>query len=291
MTRKQQKTNDNSCKRVLVIAESDPGGAAGIQGDIKTILALGGYATTAISYLAAPPDKDIIPSNYIDPFFVGRQMRAALEGGNTDAIKIGSIDNEKVIDVVADILDEHRDRKIPVVIDPSIVSRSGAVLVDDKAIAAWKRRLYIHAKILTPNLQEAELLGVMKIQDTDDMRHAADMMRSLGVENVALKGGQVELGKELYFIASQDEERIYERPTIETPHTLGAGSAFSSALALNMAKGMDVFMATEHALDFMHQAILHSSGFGDAAGPINHAFDIVQRPSVFHPEAIKIYKV
>lgn len=279
------------CKRVLVIAESDLKGAAGIQGDVKTILALGGYATTAISHLAVPEAGGVTAANHVDPLFVGQQMRAILSDAKTDAIKIGFIDNEKTINVVADVLDGMKEKNIPVVIDPSIVSRSGHVLVDEKAIAAWKRRLYIHANILTPNKQEAELLGVMKIHDTDDMRHAADMMRSIGVENVVLKGGQVESGRELYFVASHDEERIYQRPTIETPHTLGAGSAFSSALALNVAKGMDVFAAVEHALDFVHQAILHSTGFGDEAGPINHAFDIQQRPSVFHPEEIRLYRI
>lgn len=283
--------NTETCKRILVIAESDLKGAGGIQGDVKTILALGGYAMTAISYLAAPGPGEAATANHVDPLFVAEQMRSILRDVEVDGIKIGFLDNEKTIDAVADVLDAARDKNIPVVIDPSIVSRSGAALVDEKAIAAWKRRLYIHAKILTPNKQEAELLGVMKIHDTDDMRHAADMMRTIGVENVVLKGGQVESGKELYFVASHEEERIYQRPTIETPHTLGAGSAFSSAIALNIAKGMDVFSAVEHALDFLHQAILHSTGFGDKAGPINHAFDIQRRPSVFHPEEIRLYSI
>lgn len=276
---------EKNCNRVLVIAESDPHGAAGIQGDVKTILALGGYATSVISCLAA-----VHGGNAIEPSSVGMQMRTVLSYANTDAIKIGYIDNEDAINAVADVLDGNAG-KIPVVIDPSIVSREGTSLVDDRTIAAWKRRLYIHAKILTPNLREAELLGVMRIHDVDDMRHAADMMRTLGVENVVLKSGRVDLGSELYFIATPTEERIYQRPTIETPHTLGAGSAFSSALALNIAKRMDVFDAVEHALDFLHQAILHSTGFGEKAGSINHAFDIQQRPSIFHPEAIKVYKI
>ena len=288
MIKRNLSPEDKKCKRVLVIAESDLDGASGIQGDIKTVLALGGYATTAVSCFAALQNDEITMP--VDPSFIGRQIQAVLSKANTDAIKIGFIDSKNTIDTVADILDGLSDKKIPVVIDPSITSRSGKLLVDDQALAAWKRRLYIHAKILTPNLKEAEALGVMKINSVDDMRHAADMMRTLGVENVVLKGGQVDPGTELYFVASPQEERIYQRPTVETPHTVGAGGALSSALALNMAKSMDIFDAVERALDFLHQAILHSSGFGEKKGPINHAFDIIQHPSVFHPEEIKIYK-
>lgn len=282
--------SEDRCRRVLVVSGSDPSGAAGIQGDVKTILALGGYATTAISSLAEPGAEDLATAP-IDPEFIADQMRVALAGAPTDAIKIGFLESEAAVNAVSDVLDEIRMKNIPMVVDPSILSRSGKILVDEKALAAWKRRLYIHARILAPNLKEAEALGVMKIHDIDDMRAAADMMRSLGVENVLLKGGQAESGKELYFVATADEERIYERETLDTKHTMGAGSAFSSALAMNLAKGMNVFDAVEYALDFLNQAILHSTGYGESAGSINHAFDIQSRPSVFHPEDIKIYKI
>lgn len=288
---RKQQGGGEPCRRVLVIAESDPGGAAGIQGDIKTVLALGGYAATAVSSLVTQNEKNALTSICINPSFIKQQMQDAMAESVVDSIKVGFLENEDAINAVGDVLDEHTKKGIPVVIDPSIVSRTGRALVDEKAIAAWKRRLYIHAKILTPNLKEAELLGVMKIADIDDMRHAADMMRTLGVENVVLKGGQVEDEKELYFVVSPEEERIYQRQTVQTPHTLGAGSAFSSALAVNMAKRMNIFDAVEHALDFVHQAILHSSGFGQKIGPINHAFDIQLHPSVFHPEEIKLYRI
>lgn len=289
--RVKNQEEEETCKRVLIVAESDPSGGAGIQGDIKTVLALGGFAATAITSLASNHEQGNLTSICVSPSFIKDQMHEAMNGAAVDSIKVGFLESEDAINAVADVLDERRARDIPVVIDPSILSRSGKTLTDDKAIAAWKRRLYIHAKILTPNTKEAELLGVMKIADIDDMRHAADMMRTLGVENVVLKGGQAESGKELYFVASDHEERIYQRPTLVTPHTLGAGGAFSAALAVNLAKRMDIFDAVEHALDFMHQAILNSTGFGQAAGPINHAFDIQRRPSVFHPEEIKIYKI
>ncbi len=281
---------ENTRKALLLVDESDPSGAEGIQGDIKTIQALGEYAFTAITSMALPRDKKFVPgSTTIEPRIIGRQMRSFLPSVDIDAIKIGYIESEDAINVIADVLDEYCDKNVPVIIDPSIVSRGGQVLVDDDAIAAWKRRLYIHAKILTPNAKEAELLGGMPIADIDDMRHSADMMRTLGIENVILKAGQVEGGKELYFVATPTDERIYERPTVDTPHTLGAGNAFSSALAVNMAKGLEIFDAIEHALDFVHQAILHGCSVGKGAGSINHSFHIDGHNSVFYPEAIKVY--
>ena len=277
-------------KRVLIIAESDSCGAAGVQGDVKTVLALGGYAMTAITALTAHGAGDILSINNITPSFVGDQIRAAIKDVGADSIKVGFLQNEAIINVVADVLQEIK-KSVPIVVDPSLVSRSGKTLMDNNAISALKRKLYVQTTILTPNLKEVEILGAMRIADIDDMRRAAEMMRTLGVKNIVLKGGQVESHKELYFIATPTGERIYQRPTAKTPHTLGAGGAFSSALALNMARNMDIFDATEHALDFMHQAIIHSTGFGHAGGPVNHAFHIQQRSQVFHPEEIKIYKI
>jgi hydroxymethylpyrimidine/phosphomethylpyrimidine kinase len=290
MTPPKTTASDPSIKRILVVAESDPTGASGIQGDVKTALALGGYAATAITYMASVDHENVKPPP-VAPAYIAEQMRTAMACSMPDSIKIGYLDSEEAINAVSDVLDDIRSKNIPVVVDPSIIGRSGRVLVDDKAIAAWKRRLYIHAKVLTPNLREAELLGIMKIQDIDDMRHGADMMRSLGVESVVLKGGQAEIGKELYFVSANDEERIYQRETIKTRHTLGAGAAFSTAIAVHLSHGLGVLDSTERALDFVHQAIVHSGGFGDESGAINHAFDIQSRPSIFHPEDIKIYKV
>lgn len=291
MTKKPEQDNKKNPKRVLVIAESDSNGAGGIQGDTKTILALGGYAATAITALTAHTSNGILSVKDFTPSFVGDQINAVMEDIGADAIKIGFLKNEEVINIVADAIDRFQDKKIPIIMDPSIVDRTGKTLIDNDSISALKRRLYFHTNVLTPNLKEAEMLGVMHIADIDDMRHAADMMRTLGVENVILKGGQVDVGKELYFVATADEERIYQRDTLQTRHTLGAGSAFSSAIALNMAKQVNVFDAVEHALDFLHQAILHSNGFGHAEGPINHAFHIQNQSSIFHPEEIKLYKI
>lgn len=286
------KCDDCQSKRILVIAESDSSCAGGVQGDVKTILALGGYAMTAITALTVHGAGDILSIKNITPDFVSEQIQATLKEVGADAIKIGFLHNEAIVDVVSDVLNDLRGKNIPIVVDPSIVSRSGANLMGDSVISALKRNIYIYTSVLTPNLSEAEILGGMRIadiDDIDDIRRAADMMRTLGVENVVLKGGRVEGDSELYFIATAAGERIYQRPTVDTRHTLGAGSVLSSALATYMAKGMNIFDAVEHALDFMHQTIVHSDGFGHSEGSVNHAFDIQQRSQMFHPEDIKVY--
>jgi hydroxymethylpyrimidine/phosphomethylpyrimidine kinase len=271
---------------VFVIAESDASGASGLQADIKTIMALSGYAMTAVSAITTQDSAHVISQVKIEPHFIAEQMRPSLERGNIDCIKVGFLPDEDMVNAVADLLDQYQDRGIPIIVDPSIVARSGKVLVNDKALAAWKRRLYVHTSVLTPNLREAELLCGMKIHDMDDMRNAASMIRTLGVENVVLKGGQLANQSELYFVASDHKECIYERPRIQTGRTLGAGSTFSSALAVNFVPGRDVFDATIHALDFLHQAILHTHE-GENIGAINQAFHLKTGTS-FHPEMIKV---
>lgn len=276
--------------RVLTVAESDAGGSAGIQADVKTILALGGYASTAVSAIFAQDTGGAGQSFPLDPALVSAQMRAVLGDIGAEAIKIGYLADEATVNAVGDILDECKDSGIPVITDPSIVARDNTVLVDEAAIAAWKRRLYLRTTVLTPNLREAELLTGMHIRDMDDMRHAADMMRTLGVESVVLKAGQAPGDKALYFIADEDGEIAYERPRLDTRHTLGAGCTLSAAIAISIAQGLTLRPAVERALDFMHQAILNAPGYGRHAGPMNHAFDIEKHSSFFHPGNVKVLK-
>lgn len=259
--------------RVLAVAESDSSGAVGIQADIKTILALGGYAMTAISRVAAQNTHALLEYADMKPDFVAAQMRACLRGGHVNAIKIGFLVSADMVDAVGDVLDEWQKKETPVVVDPSVVLRTGQVVVDAAAIAAWKRRLYIRATVLTPNLREAELLSGMKIHDLDTMREAADALRTLGVENMVLKARQFISNKETYVVATGSGERIYEMPVLQTSRTLGAGSTFSSAIATGLGSGLDIFSAVERALSFLHQAMMGAADTGEA-GPLNHAFNI-----------------
>lgn len=277
--------------RVLTVAESDSSGGSGIQADIKTILALGGYATTAVTGITAQNTREIKSFQTIDPLMVADQMRAVMQDIGTDAIKTGVLNSEIIVDAVADVLDECQNDDIFVVIDPSLVSHTGEILVDDGTIAAIKRRLLIRAHMLTPNVKEAEHLTGMTLHDLDDMRHAASMLRSLGVETVVLKCGPVLSNKELYLIAYEGGERIYERPQVNTQHTLGAGATLASALAVSMAQGLPLFPAVERALEFLHQAMQHAPGYGAGRGPMNHAFLIERQEAFFHTSHVKVREV
>lgn len=281
----------NRVPRVLTIAESDPCGAAGIQGDVKTILALGGYAMTATTAVMAHRADEIKFIQSILPSFVTDQLMEIATGGRIDAIKIGYLHSEATVNAVADFLEHPDNKNIPVIVDPSLLSRSGKVMMDQAAISALKRRLYVLTNTLTPNVKEAEILGVMHITNIDEMRFAADMMRTFGVVNVVLKAGQVDGEKELYFVATEDKEQIYQRSTIQTKHTIGAGNVLSSAIAVNLSEGKDIFEAVESALDYMHQTIVNSEGFGEKRGPVNHGFHLSKTSKLFHPEEIKIYKL
>ncbi|MFH1158828.1 MAG: bifunctional hydroxymethylpyrimidine kinase/phosphomethylpyrimidine kinase [Pseudomonadota bacterium] len=260
--------------RVLAVAESDSCGAAGVQADIKTILALGGYAATALTAVAAQSTAGVEHLHALEPGFVAQQMRAVLEDIGADVIKTGFLVNKDIVNAVADVLWEDRYRNIPVVVDPAIIAREGGQLMDEQAIAALKRRLFVRTTVLTPNLREAELLTGLRIRDPADMHHAADMMRTLGAERIVLKAGPGADGKAVYLLATMEERRVYERPVLDTPNTLGAGATLASAIAVGLTQKTDFFQTVERALDFMHQAMLHAPDLGRKAGPVGHVFDV-----------------
>jgi len=260
--------------RILTVAESDSCGGAGIQADIKTILAMGGYASSAITALTVQNSKGIFGFEAVSPEFVARQMRIVLDDIGTDVIKVGVLQNTAMIDAVGDVLDDMLSREYKVVIDPSMVDRAGKQLLDMEAIAALKRRLLVRATVLVPNRQEAELLTGMEIKDLKDMRHATDMMRSLGADAVVLKGGQITDDVVVDLVATDAGETILESPVQDTPHTLGAGSTFSSGIATALAQGMDIVPAVERALAFLNKSIETAPGFGEGTGPLNHGHAI-----------------
>jgi hydroxymethylpyrimidine/phosphomethylpyrimidine kinase len=278
--------------RVLSVAESDACGTSGAQADVKTVLALGGYAATAISALTVQDRAGGFEIKTLDAAFIAKQMRAAMSEIGMDAVKVGFLPDAASVNAVADVLDEMQNSGIPVVVDPSIVARGGVVLVDEAAIAAWKRRLYVRTTVLTPNLREAEILTGMHIRDVDDMRHAAAMMRTLGVENVLLKTGPgAAPGKVLYFVAGEDGETVFERDAVDKRSTLGAGATLSAGIATGLAQGMALYDATERALSFMHQAIVSAHDEGGRAGPMNHAFDIETHCALFTPRHVRVRSV
>ena len=253
---------------MLVIAGSDSGGGAGIQADIKTIAALGGYAMTAITALTAQNTHGVMAVMPVAPDFVARQMRCVLDDIGADAIKTGMLGDMHTIDAVCAAL-EGRSTRLPLVLDPVMIAQGGARLEDD-ALAHLKRRLLPLASLLTPNLPEAEALAGMRIETEAEMHHAADALLTLGVPAVLLKGGHLPGDEVVDLLATEAETIVYRAPRIISEHTHGTGCTLASAVATGLAQGMSLADSVARGRAFVRAAIAAAPGFGGGHGPLGH---------------------
>ena len=258
--------------RVLIIAGSDSGAGAGIQGDLKTVMALGGYGTTAITALTAQNTRGVFGIHPVPEEFIRQQIRVVLEDIGADAVKTGMLHSASVTQAVVSALAENN---APLVVDPVMVAKGGAALLEADAVAALKALLIPRASVLTPNLPEAELLLGRKIASSGD--HAHDMLRAaedllaLGSESVLLKGGHGQ-GETLSDVLATRHQSpvIFTSMRIDTPHTHGTGCTLASAIATGLAAGLPVAEATARARDYVRQAILNAPGIGHGHGPLGH---------------------
>jgi hydroxymethylpyrimidine/phosphomethylpyrimidine kinase len=256
--------------RVLVVAGSDSGGGAGIQADIKTITALGAYAATAVTALTAQNTLGVFGVLPVDPAFIRRQMEVVLEDIGADCIKIGMLHDAAVIGCVADVL-EALPKPIPLVLDPVMVAKGGASLLDPDAVESLKRRLLPHAAVLTPNLPEAEALTGIAIQSVQDMMRAARMLLALGPGSVLVKGGHLDGPVVSDVLVDANTVEIFENPRIESRHTHGTGCTLASAIAAGLARGLMPKAAVTRARTYLRAAILSAPGYGRGHGPLDHA--------------------
>jgi hydroxymethylpyrimidine/phosphomethylpyrimidine kinase len=263
--------------RVLIVAGSDSGGGAGIQADIKTVTALGGYAATAITALTAQNTLGVFGIVPVEPAFVRQQMEAVLGDIGADCIKTGMLHDAAIIAAVADCL-AATDPYLPRVIDPVMLATSGARLLDPAAVAALRQRLIAGATVLTPNIPEAEALLGRRIAGIADMEPAARALRALGPRIVVLKGGHLEGDTVRDVVVDAGERYVLESPRIATRHTHGTGCTLASAIATGIAQGMALRAAIERAHAFVQQAIRTAPGLGQGHGPLNHAHGIVDEP-------------
>lgn len=255
--------------RVLIVAGSDSGGGAGIQADIKTVTALGGYAATAISALTAQNTRGVFGVFPVPPEFIAQQMRLVLDDIGADALKTGMLHSAAVIDAVADVLDTI-DRDMPLVVDPVMVAKGGARLLDGDAIATLKRRLLVRATLVTPNLPEAEALSGLEIRDANDMAHAARALLTLGADAVLLKGGHLESDTVTDILATADGLQTFHADRIQTTSTHGTGCTLASAIATGLAQKLDISEAVRRARDYVRKALATAPGYGQGHGPLNH---------------------
>jgi hydroxymethylpyrimidine/phosphomethylpyrimidine kinase len=256
--------------RVLIIAGSDSGGGAGIQADIKTVTMLDAFAMTAVTALTAQNTEGVFGVLPIAPNFIRQQIEIVLDDIGADALKTGMLHDAAVIETVAAVIAE-RAAAVPLVVDPVMVAKGGAPLIEPGAIDALKRLLVPRAAVLTPNLPEAEILAGHTIDNLAVMQTTAGELLGLGCQAVLLKGGHLP-GDTVYdVLATGSGLRVCDSPRIDSRHTHGTGCTLASAIAASLAQGLAIEPAVERARLYVQRAIASAPGLGHGQGPLNHA--------------------
>lgn len=251
-------------RRVLTIAGSDSGGGAGIQADLKTFAALGVFGTSAITAVTAQNTTGVQGVHDLPAEFVGRQIDAVLEDIEIDAAKTGMLSNAEIIETVAVKVTAHAITRL--VVDPVMVAKGGAPLLQPEAVSALIERLLPLALVVTPNVPEAEVLWGQRIVGLAEMHEAARLIHGLGPRYVVLKGGHLGI-RAFDLLYDGSTFTILDADRIDTPHTHGTGCVFSAAITAELAKGSPVSDAIATAKRFITAAIRHGFPLGKGIGP------------------------
>ncbi|MFI3264285.1 MAG: bifunctional hydroxymethylpyrimidine kinase/phosphomethylpyrimidine kinase [Rikenellaceae bacterium] len=260
--------------RVLTIAGSDSGGGAGIQADIKTISACGCYAASAITAVTVQNTVGVEEVYPIPPEVIEGQIAAVLSDIGADAIKVGMMHSSNVIKVVARQLDKFNIKNI--VVDPVMVATSGHRLIEQSAVEALMTHLLPRARVITPNIPEAEILLGKKITDQSQLGYMARQLSMDGRVSVLLKAGHLTEDRltDVFYNAEEGETIELTSQRLDTPNTHGTGCTLSSALAAMLARGMELSDAVRAAKEYINSAIISGSQFeiGEGHGPVDHFF-------------------
>lgn len=251
-------------KRILTIAGSDSGGGAGIQADLKAIAVLGGYGMSVLTALTAQNTIGVQAIHEVPVTFIKKQMDSVLSDIGADAIKTGMLSSSKIVEVVAKKIKEYG--VAIVVVDPVMVSKSGAPLLRKEARKSVIKQLIPLATVVTPNLFEASVLSGHRVDSLDEMRKAAIDIWALGAKNVVIKGGHLK-GKAIDLFFDGENYIEFEGPRIETKNTHGTGCTFASAIATFLARGETVPGAVNSAKNFITMAIRAGLNLGKGTGP------------------------
>jgi hydroxymethylpyrimidine/phosphomethylpyrimidine kinase len=257
--------------RVLIIAGSDSGGGAGIQADIKTVTVLGGYAATAITAITVQNTLGVSGVHPIPLDIVVAQARAVLSDIGADAIKTGMLGSVEMVEAVAALIDE---AGVPAIVDPVMIAKGGAALLDEPAVATIRNLLVPRAALLTPNAPEAEALTGLACRTTDDLRRAGEALLRLGSAAVLMKGGHVPGPQVVDVLITPHGEMTLEGPRIETRHSHGTGCTLASACATGIARGLPLEEAATEAWAYVAEAIRLAPGFGAGQGPVDHGWPL-----------------
>lgn len=257
---------------ILSIAGSDPSGGAGIQADLKSISANGGYAMAAVTALTAQNTQGVFGAELVAPEFVARQIKAVFDDIRVDAVKIGMLGTAEITQAVADVLG---GRGVPVVLDPVMVAKGGNRLLAAEAVAALRELLVPMAAVITPNLPEAaDLLGGAEARTRAEMEAPAEALLALGCKAVFLKGGHLDAADSPDLFLSATAREWIAAPRQQTKNTHGTGCTLSAALATHLARTGDALEAATRAKTYTLGAIRAADALdvGHGHGPTDHFF-------------------
>jgi len=251
----------------LTIAGSDPSGGAGLQADLKTFHRFGVYGEAVVTLITVQNTRGVTRVSTLDSALVAAQIQAVLEDIPPQAAKVGALGSREIVEAVAR---EAGRFSFPLIVDPVMISKHGARLIDEAATRTLIEELIPRTFLLTPNLDEAAALTGLLVEDRDGMARAAQKLASFGAANVLVKGGHLR-GEALDLLyLSGGEIREFSASRIETRHTHGSGCTYSAAITALLAKGTPLIDAVGRAKAFISEAIRSAPGLGSGNGPLNH---------------------
>lgn len=257
---------------VLSIAGSDSGGGAGIQADIKAISACGAYAATAITAITVQNTVGVTNVHPVPPQILEEQIEAVLSDIGADAVKIGMLHSADIIEVVCRALDRYTIKNV--VLDPVITATSGDILLQNEALTALREQLIPKARVITPNIPEAEILLDEPITAEDDLPHYAAKLAGRYRVSVLLKAGHLDgdVLTDVLYDFEKNETLLLESKRIRTRNTHGTGCTLSSSLAAFLARGFELQDATRRAKAYISHAIAGGADYeiGAGHGPVHH---------------------
>lgn len=257
---------------VMSIDMSDPTAGTGINAATKTVHALGGYACAVVTAVSVQTPDAVTRIDAVSPQTVREQIQAIHDSFPINAILLGMLPNKDVIDIVGDYLDAHHSEDVFVLVDPVMINQVGYQFLAKEDIDALKRRLLIHADIITPNVYETEQLTGVTLDSRENAEHAAEMLMTLGCRSVLIKGETMteHTIQDLYL----DDDRFYivETPRLNSKKIHGAGATLAAAITVSVALGMPVTQAISGARSYLAQAIQYAPDLTSEGryGPLEH---------------------
>ena len=262
-------------KQILTIAGSDSGGGAGIQADIKAIHANGGFGLSVITSVTAQNTREVTRAFDLPIDLIEAQIDAIFSDFDVSAVKTGMLSSPEIVETIAEKLCRYTPEHV--VIDPVMLSKSEFPLLKPEAADSLYAKLFPLAALVTPNVDEAELLADCEINTINDAKRAAKKISSCGCRNVLLKGGHLAGNRATDVLYADGVFTLFDAERVETKNTHGTGCTYSAAIATQLAQGKVLIAAIQTAKDYVTNAIRYSLNIGHGQGPTNHFYFLEAR--------------